>query len=129
MYHWVRQKAKKKENFEFKPALLHKKKIDIVSRPAPGENVEQICFKIHVKELNYRLFRVFRYPLTYDVSIDFFKKAFSWPTKECSRGVIVKSLEIGIVERKFKLQSCYYVHFRTNTVGKGRNLLILPAMG
>ena len=30
---------------------------------------------------------------------------------------------------EFELQSCYYVHFWTNTLGKGKNLLISPAMG
>ena len=38
-------------------------------------------------------------------------------------------MDYGIVERVFVLQSCYYVHFRANTFGKGMNLLILPAMG
>ena len=28
----------------------------------------------------------------------------------------------------FKLQSCYYIHFWTDTLGKGMNPLILPAM-
>ena len=31
-----------------------------------------------------------------------------------------------IVINKFKLQSCYYVHFRTNTLGKGMHPLIPP---
>ena len=35
----------------------------------------------------------------------------------------------GIVVSEFVLQSHYYVHFRTNTLGKGMNPLILPAMG
>ena len=35
----------------------------------------------------------------------------------------------GIVVNEFELQSRYYVHFRTNTLGKGMNPLILPAMG
>ena len=30
---------------------------------------------------------------------------------------------------KFVLQSRYYVHFQANTLGKGMNPLILPAMG
>ena len=34
-----------------------------------------------------------------------------------------------IVVREFVLQSRYYVHFRANTLGKGMNPLILPAMG
>ena len=43
---------------------------------------------------------------------------------ECPRDVIVKSLDRGIVVR----QSRYYVHFRTNDLGKRMNPLILPAM-
>ena len=45
--------------------------------------------------------------------------------KRCPHGVMVKAMDCGIVV----LQSRYYVHFRTNTLGKGMNLLILPAMG
>ena len=40
----------------------------------------------------------------------------------CPRGVMVKALDCGIVVR-------YCVHFRANTLGKGMNPLILPAMG
>ena len=47
----------------------------------------------------------------------------------CPRGVMVKAMDCGIVVREFVLQSCYYVHFRANTLGKGMNPLILPAMG
>ena len=50
-------------------------------------------------------------------------------TKGCPRGVIVKVMDCGIVVREFILQSRYYVHFRANTLGKGMNPLILPAMG
>ena len=46
----------------------------------------------------------------------------------CSRGVMVKALDCGIVISEFERQSRYYVHFRTNTLGKGMNPLILPAM-
>ena len=45
------------------------------------------------------------------------------------RGVMVKATDCGIVVREFVLQSRYYVHFRANTLGKGMNPLILPAMG
>ena len=41
----------------------------------------------------------------------------------------LKALNCGIVVSEFELQSSYYVHFRTNTLGKGMNPLILPAMG
>ena len=47
----------------------------------------------------------------------------------CPRGVMVKALDCGIVVREFVLQSRYYVHFRANTLRKGMNPLILPAMG
>ena len=45
------------------------------------------------------------------------------------RGVMVKATDCGIVVSEFELQSRSYVHFRTNTFGKGMNPLILPAMG
>ena len=44
-------------------------------------------------------------------------------------GVMVKAMDGGIVVSEFVLQSCYYVQFRANTLGKGMNPLILPAMG
>ena len=47
----------------------------------------------------------------------------------CPRGVIVKAMDGGIIVSEFKLQLRYYVHFRTNTLGKGMDPLILPAMG
>ena len=47
----------------------------------------------------------------------------------CPRGVMVKVVDCGIVVRKFALQLRYYIHFRTNTLRKDMNLLILPAIG
>ena len=47
----------------------------------------------------------------------------------CPRGVMVKAMDCGIVVSEFVLKSRYYVHFRANTLGKGMNPLILPAMG
>ena len=48
---------------------------------------------------------------------------------EGPHGVIIKVLNCGIVVSKFEPQLRYYVHFWTNTLGKGMNPLILPAMG
>ena len=45
------------------------------------------------------------------------------------RGVMVKAMDCEIAVSEFVLQSRYYVHFQTNTLGKGMNPLILPAMG
>ena len=42
---------------------------------------------------------------------------------------MVKAMDSGIVVSEFELKSRYYVHFRTNTLGKGISPLILPAMG
>ena len=47
----------------------------------------------------------------------------------CPRRVVVKAMDCGIVVSEFLLQSCYYVHFRANSLGKGMNPLILAAMG
>ena len=42
------------------------------------------------------------------------------------RGVMIKETGCG---SEFELQSHYDFHFQTNTLGKGMNTLILPAMG
>ena len=51
----------------------------------------------------------------------------------CFRGspyeVVAKVLDCDIVVSEFELQPHYYVHFRTNTLEKGMNLLILTVMG
>ena len=44
-------------------------------------------------------------------------------------GVMIKAMDGRIVVNKFELQLCYSVHFQTNTLGKGMNFFILPAMG
>ena len=44
-------------------------------------------------------------------------------------GVIIKALDYRIVVNEFELLSRYYVHFRKNTLMKGTNPLIFPAMG
>ena len=47
----------------------------------------------------------------------------------CPCGVMVKVMDCRIVVCEFVLQLRYYVHFRANTLGRGMNPLILPAMG
>ena len=47
----------------------------------------------------------------------------------CPLGVMVKAMDCRMVVIKFVLQLHYYVHFQANTLGKGMNPLILPAMG
>ena len=47
----------------------------------------------------------------------------------CPRDVMVKAMDCGIVVSEFVPQLHYYVHFQANTLGKGMNPLILPAMG
>ena len=42
---------------------------------------------------------------------------------------MVKALDCGIVVSEFELQSHYYVHFRTNILGKGMNPFILLDIG
>ena len=63
-------------------------------------------------------------------SISIMKDCFyTWNPRGCPRGIMVKALDCEIVVREFVLQLRYYVHFRANTLGKGMNPLILPAMG
>ena len=47
----------------------------------------------------------------------------------CPPSVMIKAMDCEIVVSEFVFQSRYYVHFRANTLGKGMNPLILPAMG
>ena len=51
------------------------------------------------------------------------------PSVGCPGGVMVKVKDCRIVVSEFKLHLRYYVHFLANTLGKGMNPLILPAMG
>ena len=44
-------------------------------------------------------------------------------------GVVAKVLDYSVVVNEFDHQNRYYVHFRTNTLGKGMNPLILLAIG
>ena len=44
------------------------------------------------------------------------------------RGVVANVFNCHIVVSKFELQSRYYAHFRTNTLEKGINPLIPPAI-
>ena len=57
------------------------------------------------------------------------EKNLSQKQSGCPRDVMVKAMDCGIVESEFVLQSRYYVHFRENTLRKGMNTLILPAIG
>ena len=60
---------------------------------------------------------------------------FNWAFNDLKRvggypcGVMVKAMDCEIVVSAFELQSRYYIHFGTNTLGKGMNPLILPATG
>ena len=47
----------------------------------------------------------------------------------CLRGVVANVLNCDIVVSEFKLQSRYYVHLRTNILGKDMNSFLPSAMG
>ena len=47
----------------------------------------------------------------------------------CPCGVMVKAMDCRIVVSEFEIQSCYYVHFQTNTLGKGMDPPYLPSYG
>ena len=48
-----------------------------------------------------------------------------WGSPHC---VVANVFNCNIIESKFELQSYYYIHFWTNTLGKCTNSFILPAM-
>ena len=54
-----------------------------------------------------------------------FVSIFRW----CHSAILVNALDCGIVVSKFKLQSCYYVHFWANTPGKGMKPSYPPSYG
>ena len=68
---------------------------------------------------------IFTYKIHYGISNQFFVNLIL----VCSRHVMIKAMNWACVVSEFVLQSRYYVHFRANTLGKGMNPLILPAMG
>ena len=43
-------------------------------------------------------------------------------------GIMVKVQDYSLDISEFKLQSCNYIHFWTNTLGKGMNFFISSAM-
>ena len=44
-----------------------------------------------------------------------------------AHGIVANVLDCYIIVSEFELQLCYYIPFWTNTLGKGINLLTLPA--
>ena len=76
------------------------------------------------KEKNYVLLNAMKI-----LSLKFNKATWKQRGGGCSRGVMVKAMDNGIVAREFVLQSRYYVHFRATTLGKGMNPRIPPARG
>ena len=81
------------------------------------------------KQLDKKLKRLWNTKVTVIPVIVWRLGTLSKNLRGCPRGVMVKAVDCGIVVREFVLQSCYYIHFRANTLGKGLNPLILPAMG
>ena len=49
--------------------------------------------------------------------------------KKVLGSVMAKEFNCSLEVSEFELKSLYYVHFRTDNLGKGMNLLSLPAMG
>ena len=61
-----------------------------------------------------------------DVFLRNYKKTENYHQKE---GKSLRGVVVNIVVNEIKLQSCYYVHFWTNTLCKSMSTLIPPAMG
>ena len=50
----------------------------------------------------------------------------NWSWERYPRGFVTTMMDYDIIVSEFELQSHYYVHFRTNTLGKEMNILIPP---
>ena len=59
----------------------------------------------------------------------YWDKHILFPSRGCPRGVMVKAMDCRIVVSEFVLQSRYYVHFRSNTLGKGIEPPYPPSYG
>ena len=93
-----------------------------------------IIISVHSKNIYFHLFNLQHILLSSGMNqnaiLSIFKSGYlNFLLGGCPRGVMVKEMDCGIVVREFVLQSRYYVHFRVNTLGKGMNPLILPAIG
>ena len=49
-------------------------------------------------------------------------------SRRCPHGVVVNMMDCNIILSEFELQSQDYVHFQTNSFGKGMNLVIPTSM-
>ena len=95
-----------------------------------------ILVRLSGKQLHHCIEQVFGYKTLFFLIVTSIRQALSTVTPRFSDGsskrnggVMVNVIDCGIVVNEFEFQSRYYVHFRINTLGKGMNPLILPAMG
>ena len=87
-----------------------------------------IDYKYMYTDIHIRLF-MFVYTYTHVYIIIVFHQLQIYMYGGCPRGTMVKAMDSRIVVSEFEHQLCYYVHFWTNTFGKGMNPLFLPTMG
>ena len=52
------------------------------------------------------------------------QSVYSAAPADCANGMLANMMNYDVIVSKFKLQSCYYVHFQTNFFGKGMSTLI-----
>ena len=85
-----------------------------------------VGYKLHLTQLSTHENEESLCILTHKNQAD--KSRLIW-TKWSPHSIVVNVWDFDIVVSKFKLQSCYYIHFQTNALGKGMNPLSPPAMG
>ena len=81
-------------------------------------------------QVNCSSFNCFQTPTKIEIIsqllVDDFHHLSSWIMGNL-HGIVTNMLDCNIVVSKFKLQRHYYVHFRTNRLGKDMTLLILSS--
>ena len=128
------------KEFILKPSKSFRRCIDMINEKNNGGHIEKIycfvsiflfcCLFLKLKLILFYNWGVYYYTRIFLILLPHpvFLSKLVW-SPSCHGGVMVKAMDCGIVVSEFVLQSRYYVHFRTNTLGKGMNPLILPAIG
>ena len=111
--------------FSFSSTGVHSK-VKEASCPLAERRIVQFLISPRASNKQNDFCCLFLYLFSYTQNIHTGVHHYFW---WCPHGVMVKAMGGGIVVSEFVLQSCYYVHFWANTLGKGINLLTLPTMG
>ena len=122
---------KKDSRVQFKKKKFMKEKCCERNNAQDSSKYARICLACKIRsEREKRTIGEIEFPIKNCVWFqDYLPAGVHVNYKGCPHGVMVKAMDYRIIVCEFVLQSRYYVLFQANTLGKGMNPLILPAMG